>query len=151
MPAATARLRSCSSVREEEGTDSEGMEVTDQEESRVRLETPLFLSWKRLQSVLGGVFSEAVQLKGHNSYQLLHCLEHLHGDRAKMSKQFGMGRGVDMLSAMCVQLSRTISTLLTAASNEELHLIMEQLLCLKVHMQYYVFYPCVSIDFRVNV
>ena len=139
MPAATASLHSCSSVREEEGTDTEGMEVTDEEESRVRLETPLLLSWKRLQSILGGVFGEAIQLKGHNSYQLLHCLEHLHGDRAKTSKRFGMARGVDMLSAMCVQLSRTISTLLTAASNEELHLIMEQLLCIKVrtvHVMY---------------
>ena len=135
LPAAIAQLHSCSSVHGEEDADTEGMEVTGEEDSHVRLETPLLLSWTRLQSILGYMFIEAVQLKGHDSHELLHCLEHSHG--ATKSKKFEMERGVNIFSAMCVQLSRTISTLLTAASNQELHFIMEQLLCIKVQH----FYP----------
>ena len=133
LPAATAaRLHGYSSVHDEEDEDTEGMEVTGEEESHGRrLETPLLLSWKKLQSVLGCTFSEALQLKGHNSYELLCCLEHSYA--AKSSSQFEMpGRRVDVFSAMCACLSRTMSALLTAASNEELRLIMELLLCIKV-------------------
>jgi hypothetical protein len=108
------------------------MEITTGEEkSHVRLETPLSLSWKRLQSVLGCMFNEAIQLKSSHSYELLHCLE-CSFSAAKTSSQFETGRRMDMFSTMCVQLSRTMSMLLTAASNEELHRIMEQLLCIKV-------------------
>ena len=133
LPAATAKPHSCSSSRE--GEDAEGiMEVASEEGSHViyRLETPLLLSWKRLQSVLGCTFSEALRLKDSDNYQLLHCLEHSHG--AKKSSQFETGRKVNVFSAMCVQLSRTTSTLLTAASNKELHFIMEQLLSIKVRI-----------------
>ena len=129
LPAATARQHSCSPSGE--GEDTEGMEVTSEEGSHLGLVTPLLLSWKRLQSVLRCTFSEALQLKDSNDYQLLHCLEYSHG--AKKSSQFEIRRRrVDIFSAMCVQLSRTMSTLLTATSNKELHFIMEQLLCIKV-------------------
>lgn len=147
LPAATARLHSYSPVHDEEGADTEGMEVIGEEESHVRSETPLLLSWKRLQSVLGCTFSDALRLKGHSSYELLCCLEHSYA--AKSSSRFEMpGKRVDMFSAMCVRLSRTMSTLLTATSNEELYLIMEQLLCIKVQ---YLVYLCVSISLHVNV
>lgn len=132
LPAATSTDRLHSSLHGEEDADIEDMEVTtDEEKSNVRSETPLSLSWKRLQSVLGCIFSEALQLKSSNSHELLHCLE-CSSNTAKSSSHFEVGRRVGMFSAMCAQLSRTLSTLLTAASNEELHLIMEQLLCIKV-------------------
>ena len=132
LPAATSTNRLHSSLHDEEDADTENMEVTtDEEKSDVGSETPLCLSWKRLQSVLGCMFSEALQLKGSNSHELLHCLE-CSSNTAKSSSHFEVGREVSMFSATCVQLSRTLSTLLTAATNEELHLIMEQLLCIKV-------------------
>lgn len=135
LPAVTSngRLHKCSSVHGDEDADTESMEVTTgEEDSRVRSETLLFLSWKRLQSVLGCIFSEALQLKSSHSYELLHCLE-CSFSAAKSWSQLETGRRrVDMFSSMCEQLSRTMSTLLTAASNEELHLIMEQLLGIKV-------------------
>ena len=133
----TGRQTSCSSIHDEEDADTENMEVTTGEEC-VRSETPLSLSWKRLQSILGCMFSEALQQKGDNtcSYELLHCLE-CSSNAAKSSSHFEMGRRtVGMFNAMCVQLSRTTSVLLMAASNEELHLIMEQLLCIKVQYLY---------------
>ena len=140
LPTATStgRQTSCSSIHDEEDADTENMEITTGEENNecVGSETPLSLSWKRLQSVLGCMFSEALQQKGGNNYELLHCLE-CSSNAAKSSSHFEMGRRtVGMFNAMCVQLSRTTSVLLMAASNEELHLIMEQLLCIKVQYLY---------------
>ena len=139
LPAVTARLHSSSpAIHDEEGEDTQGMEITSKEieqGSHVGSESPLLLSWKRLQSVLGCTLSEALRLKDHDSYQLLHCLELSCG--IKKSSQFQIRRRVDIFSAMCVQLSRTMSMLLTAASDKELHFIIEQLLCIKIHVCMY--------------
>ena len=134
LPAAIARSN-YSTFTSENSEDVQEM-IVEKDEERVktdilRLNSPLLLSWKRLQNLLEHTFSEALLLKNHENYHLLHFLEHCRlvktSGRLKEEKN-----NVDMFSMLCAQLSRTMSTLLAAASNEELQVILKQLLSVKV-------------------
>ena len=118
---------------EEEDVQPQDMDVTNgggERESKgdecgLKPQSPLLVSWERLRYLIGYTFDEACQ---HHGCHLLHCLEHLHDIKSSIPfDSRGEGKA-DIFDMLCVQLWRTMSTLLTAMSCEELQVSLEQLL-----------------------
>ena len=145
LPAAIAKSRFSLSTGElEEKEVTENMDITNgggehvsegENEHDITSKSPLLISWERLRYLLGYTFGEAYQLDNQDRYRLLRCLERTHN--GETSSRFEKGKRADIFSMMCTQLYRTVSVLLTATSNEELQVILEQLLPVEVQKIYY--------------
>ena len=130
LPAAIVKSHSTQEeVVESMNTTNDEERLGEQDKQSFTLKSLLVISWERLLKLLECTFSEALQAEHQH---LLHVFEQLHSHGSKTLSRMEEEKKLDIVGMLCAKIARTMTVLLSAASSEELQVILEQLLPIKV-------------------